>query len=74
MKRRYIIEPRASKKYPWQLVDLKAGLRAGPVSIHETEEKAWLALEAYKRSLRNQAAETRRNIARLKAEGYFDQL
>lgn len=69
--KRYYVEPRASKDYPWQFVDIAAGLRAGPMSIHQTKCEAEKARDAHKRDLRNQAAETERRIARLKAEGRY---
>lgn len=68
MNQRYYVEPRASKDYPWQFVDIAAGLRAGPVSIHKTKREAEQARELHKRDLRNLAAETKRRLARLRAE------
>jgi hypothetical protein len=72
MNRRYVVEPRASKDYPWQFVDMAAGLQAGPMSIHKTKREAERARDAHKRYLRNVAAEDKRRVARLRAEGYYD--
>ena len=72
MRRRFIVEPRASKDYPWQFVDIAAGLRAGPVSIHKTRRGAEKARDEHKRTLDRERKETTRRIARLKAEGYYN--
>lgn len=68
MNKRFYVEPRASKDYPWQFVDIKAGLRAGPVSIHKTKRQAEKAREAYKKMLAADQRENKRLIERRRAE------
>ena len=62
MSKRFYVEPRASERYPWQFVDVVAGLRAGPISIHRTKREAEKARDAHKRML---AADRRREKALL---------
>ena len=64
MSKRFYVEPRASVKYPWQFVDIAAGLRAGPISIHRTQREAERARDEHKQELRRDAQELRRRMAR----------
>jgi len=64
MPKRFYVEQRASKDYPWQFVDIAAPLRSGPISIHKTKREAEKARDAHKRMLRRDAAEVRRRLAR----------
>lgn len=53
-KKRFQVEPRASEKYPWQVVDLGVN-RDGVMSIHRTKREADTALYELRKGMRQQA-------------------
>lgn len=62
MSKRFYVEQRASEKYPWQFVDITAGLRAGPISIHKTRRDAERARDRHKAMLKADAQRERRML------------
>lgn len=68
MAKRFYVERRASERYPWQFVDIMAGLRAGPISIHKTKRQAEQAKERHKAMLRRDARAERALIKQRSAE------